>query len=398
LTDYVKLVSENVDAVTAATRAFGDLKLLQTALEKYIEQGSYYYSKKASSIEVDDSAFRVQVVSLAQANATRADFLAYNERVADARSLLDEVLHDDPTNVSAHETMGYLEFRQGHLDEARKWYEQAVKLDSQNFLADYYFAAISMNRSQLSADAEAQVESSLRAAIRLNPSFAPSYDRLAVFYGMRRRNLEEAHTLALTAVQLDPSYIGYRMNTANILLAMERGNDAVAVLQNTLKLAKSPAEVASVQNALQAAQQYQEAREQTEQDRQAAQGIQSTVPQGQSSAQATLGAAKQPVSDPQALPPPKEEPHGPRHEVKGTIKDVQCSLPAIMELKVEGDGRTLSLHSNNYFRIQFTAANYTPGGELHPCTDLEGMKAHVEFFEASGKSAEGQIFSIELRK
>jgi hypothetical protein len=69
-----------------------------------------------------------------------------------------------------------------------------------------------------------------------------------------------------------------------------------------------------------------------------------------------------------------------------------------MELKVEVEGRTFSLHSNNYFRIQFTAANFTPAGELHPCTDLEGMKGHVEFFEAAGKSAEGQIFSIELSK
>jgi hypothetical protein len=30
----MKLVSEKVDAVTAATRAFGDLKLLQSELEK----------------------------------------------------------------------------------------------------------------------------------------------------------------------------------------------------------------------------------------------------------------------------------------------------------------------------------------------------------------------------
>jgi hypothetical protein len=58
----------------------------------------------------------------------------------------------------------------------------------------------------------------------------------------------------------------------------------------------------------------------------------------------------------------------------------------------------LSLHSNNYFKIQYTAVNFTPAGELHPCTDLDGVKAHVEFFEASGKSVEGQIFSIELSK
>jgi tetratricopeptide (TPR) repeat protein len=384
LTDYAAAVSGGVDSVTAATRAFGDLKLLQAALEKYIGQGAYYYSK-AASIDVDDSAFKIQPLSPAQVDATRADFLAYSGRVSDARSLLDEVLREDPQNALAHETMGYLEFRQGHLNEARKCYEQAVGLDSQSFLAHYYFAAISMNQGQLSVDAERQVESSLRTAIKLNPSFAPSYDQLAVFYGMRRRNLEEAHTLCLNAVQLDPGNLHYRVNTANILLEMERGTDAIAVLTNAMSLAKTPDQVASVQNLLESARQYQSAREQEQQSTPA---IPPAVSQTQS-AQAMSSIAK---------PAAPEEPHGPRRGMKGTIRKVHCSQPAILELTVEGDGKTLSLHSNNYFKIQFSALGFTPSGELHPCTDLEGMKAHVEFFEATGKSVEGQISSIELSR
>jgi tetratricopeptide (TPR) repeat protein len=389
LNDYMKLVSEKIDPVTAGARAFGDLKLLQSELEKYIQIGKYYYSKRATSIQIDDTAFKVQALTLAQANAARADFLVYNQRIKDAKPLLESVLRDDPSNASAHETMGYLEFRQGNLAEARKWYEQAVKLNSQSFLAYYYFAAITMNGGQLDSDNKSQVENSLRTAIKLNPSFAPAYDQLAVFYGMRRENLDEAHTLVLNAVQLDPGNLHYRLSTANILLQMQRPTDAIAVLQNAASLAKTPDEVSSVQNLLEAAQQYQASRQQVQQSPEATQGIQSTGAQGQSSAQATLGNAKQPAP---------EEQHGPRHGVKGTIKDVQCSLPAIMQLKVEGDGKTLPLHSNNYFKIQFSALNFTPGGELHPCTDLEGMKANVEFFEASGKSTEGQIFSIELWK
>ena len=64
LNDYMKLVSEKVDPVTAGTRAFGDLKLLQSELEKYIQIGKYYYSKKATSIQIDDTAFKVQALSL----------------------------------------------------------------------------------------------------------------------------------------------------------------------------------------------------------------------------------------------------------------------------------------------------------------------------------------------
>jgi hypothetical protein len=215
-----------------------------------------------------------------------------------------------------------------------------------------------------------------------------------VFLEMQHKNLEEAHMLDLNAVSLDPGNLRYRLNTASILMQMEHGKDAIAVLQNATKLASSPEEVNSVQNLLESAQQYQAAREQMEQDRQVSRGVQSTFPQ----AEATLGDAKQLGSLPQALPPPKDEPHGPRRSVKGTIRNVQCSLPAIMRLKVEAEGKTISLRSNNYFKIPFTAVGFTPAGELHPCTELEGMKAHVEFFEASEKAAEGLIFFVELSK
>jgi tetratricopeptide (TPR) repeat protein len=398
LTDYAELVSQKVDPVTAGTRAFGDLKLLQVMLEKYVAQATFYQFKAPMSTALDDTAFTVQALSPTQADAVRADFLVYNQRVKDARSLLERVLREDPSNASAHETMGYLEFRESHLDEARKWYEKAVRLDSQSFLANYYFAAITMNGRQLNSEEKSQIENSLRTAIKLNPSFAPAYDQLVVFYGMQRQNLEEAHTLAIHAVQLDPGNLHYRLNTANILLQMERGKDAIAVLQNAMRLAKTPDEAIQVQNLLETAQQYQAAREQVEQDRQAGRETQSTYPQPESLDQPVSSDAKQSDSDPQLLRPPKEEARGPRRGMQGTIKYVQCSPPAIIKLKVEGEGRTLSLHSNNYFKIQFSASNYTPAGELHPCTDLEGMKAHVEFFEAAGKSAEGQIFSVELSK
>jgi tetratricopeptide (TPR) repeat protein len=388
LREYTELVSQKVDPVTAGTRAFGDLNQLQAALEKYVAQTTFFEFKGPLATEIDETTFKIQAMSPAQADAVRADFLVYDQRVKDAKPLLERVLQEDPSNASAHETMGYLEFRQGNLDEAKKWYAQAIKLNSQSFLAYYYFAAITMNAGGLDTETKPQVESSLRTAIKLNPSFAPPYDQLAVFFGTERENLEEAHTLILNAVQMDPGNLLYRLNTANILLEMERGTDAIAVLQNAMSLAKTPDQVASVQNLLESARQYQSAHEQMSQEQQSAPAIQSEVSQTQS-VKATSTAAE---------PSAPDERRGPRHGMKGTIRNVHCSQPAILELTVEGDGKTLSLHSSNYFKIQFSAIGFTPAGELHPCTDLEGMKAHVEFFEASGKSAEGQISSIELNK
>jgi predicted Zn-dependent protease len=342
---------------------------------------------------VDQSAFKVQALTLNQVDAVRADFLAYDDRTKDSRALLDRVLHDDPNNVGARETMGFLAFREGKLDEAQNWYEQAVKLDSQSFLAHYYFASIAMREGASSDDRQGQIENSLRAATRLNPDFAPAFDELAMFYGMHRKNLDEAHTLSLVAVQLDPSNVGYRLNAANVLMEMERPKDAIAVLQNAIKLATSQEQVASIQSHLESIRQYQSERERAEQaNRLASQEAASEVLL-ESSAPGT-----QPAAGAKALESLDDNRRGPRRTVQGTLKNVQCSEPATIRLRVEGAGKPVLLRSRNYYKIPFSALNFTPKSELSPCRDLEGMKAKVEFFAGANESAEGQIVSIELTK
>src|SRR6201999_3467844 len=120
--------------------------------------------------------------------------------------------------------------------------------DTQSFLAHYYFAIIAMREGASAGDRQTQIEASLRAAIKMNPSFAPAYDQLGAFLGIRHKNLEEAYTLSLQAVQLDPSNVGFRLNAANVLMQMERTKDAVTVLQNAIKLAVSPEQIASIQS------------------------------------------------------------------------------------------------------------------------------------------------------
>ena len=388
LTDYAKLVSNNVDPVTAATRAFGDLKLLENNLSQYISQGKFYYFKMPGAIEVDDTSFQVQAVTAAQADAIRADFLAYNQRPKDAHVLLDRVLKDEPNNVAAHETMGFLAFQEGKLDEAAHWYEQAVKLDSQSFLAHYYFAAIAM-RASVSGERAAQIEASLRSAIKLNPSFAPAFDQLANFYGIQHKNLEEAAMLNLTAIQLEPSNINFRLNRANIMLEKERPTDAIAVLQGALKVTDKPEEIHALQSQLQSIQQFQaaleaQARAYREDTENASSLEQSSVQEEQSS--------------PTERKQPELARRGPRRTVHGTLKNVQCAYPATMTLKVEGGKNPLGLRAANYYKVEYTASNFRPAGDLNPCKDLEGMKAKVDYFEGLGEGAEGQIISIELSK
>lgn len=387
LADYAGLLEKKTDPITAATQAFGDLKQLQSTLERYIRQASFTYFRAPIATEIDHTTFKATPLAASQADAMRADFLACNERVADARSLLDRVLKVDPKNVSARETLGYLEFRAGHLDQARNWYAQAVKLDFQSYIAHYYFAAISMNNAANPGD-NAAVESSLRAAIKLNPSFAPPFERLAAFEGMRRQNLEEAHMMALTAVSLDPANISYRMTTASVLMQMERGRDAVAVLREALRIAKTPQETAMVQNFLAQVENYATARQrQIEQISRMAEQPDARVDTNVSAGEIDLKA--------KAIEEPV--PKGPHHFMVGTLQNVHCNTPSI-NLTIDAKGKTVALHSGNYYKIGFTALGFTPTGDLNPCKDLEGKSAKVEYIESSATPPTAYVVAIEIHK
>lgn len=383
LTTYAQLLAENVDPVTAAVRAFGDLKQLQSALETYVRQGSFQYLRMAGSTDVDDSKFESRALAPAQADAARADFLAYNDRGADARALLEHVLQEDPNNVLAHETMGFLEFREQNIDAARNWYAQAVKLDSQSYLAHYYFASISM-KGALNEAEEAQVENSLRASIKLNPNFAPSYDRLGVFLAMHRDHYDEARLMELSAIQLDPTNLVYRMDTANILLRLGRGSDAVNVIRNAMHLTSSPQESAMAENFLMHAQEYVQFQDHK----------QSSAGEMNKEAGSVEASAK--VSETAHIQPNEPVPNGPHRFLTGVLSKVHCATPA-MDLDVTSGGTTLGLHANNYFKIEYSVLDVKLKGDLHPCADLEGRSAKVEYVESSKKNS-AALLSIEIHK
>jgi Tfp pilus assembly protein PilF len=381
--NYSDLLAKGTDPVTAAATAFGDLKKLQSELASYVNRNSYSYFKLTTTTEVDEAAFQTQPLTATQSDALRADFLAYNGRDADARALLEHILADDPKNASAHETMGFLEFRGGHLDEAGKDYDEATQLDSQNYLAYYYAGAIAMNRG-LAAGEEQQVEVNLRTAIKLNPNFAPTYDRLAALLGMGRRNLDEARMMELNAISMDPANVGYRLNMANILLEMNQWTNAINVLKLAEKLAKTPTEVQAVENLLMNAQMFASAQEERR--------SQKDTENAEVSVEEHAASMSTPLAQPDTFVA-----KGPHRFVTGTLKNVHCSMPQL-DLTVESSGKSLPLHADNSYKIEFSARGFTPQGDLNPCTDLEGRPAKVEYVESADAAVAARVIRIELHK
>jgi tetratricopeptide (TPR) repeat protein len=389
---YLHLVKQQADPTAAAEQAFGDLKKLQATLEDYIGHARYmYFHMNSAAAPIDPTLLKVTPLTDPQADAIRADFLACNGRGDDARTILAAVLKADPNNEQALETMGYIELRAGHHEEAKKWYGQAIALDPQSCLAQYYFGWLSL----VGGNTGDEVENSLRAAIKLNPRFAPAYDSLAMLYGRRHEKLDEAHMLNLQAVQLAPSNVNYRLDTANILMEQERYDDSLQVLRAAAAIARSPLEVDVVERVIKQVQQ-QEAQMEEARRRPPEAQIQTTViTQAPGSNQANNALANGVDSKPKH---PTETPHGQMHVARGVIRGVTCSYPAILSLRVESGTRKVSLYNNNYYKVDYSAANFTPRGDVHPCDDLEGTKAEVEYFATADKSVDGQIVGIMMIK
>ena len=323
-------------------------------------------------------------LSQVDADIDRAEILALVQREKESREIIAAILKADPSNVRAMETMGGIELHSGNMQAARQWYGEAVKLDSKSYLANYTFASISMRSGGGEA---AEIESSFRAAIQLNPKFAPAYDGLAAFLVMHHSNLVEGLSLANNAVKLDPGNLYFRMNAANVASSMGRYADAITMLQAASKLARNRSQAEVVQMRIDELNQVQQAQA------------------GNTRVEFVVNGEAQPktqqvteVVDVKSAPKHPDQAGGPKHSLVGVVGQVTCSYPSVLEFEVEGVKSRVKVYSNDFTKIDFTVVGLTFNGSMNPCKDLNGMKAQVQYAETSDKSVDGQVFAIELRK
>ena len=66
--------------------------------------------------------------------------------------------------------------------------------------------------------------------------------------------------------------------------------------------------------------------------------------------------------------------------------------------KVATPGKSLTLYSNNFFKIPFSTLGYLAKDDLSPCTQIDGMRANIVYGEVTDGRVAGQIESVELVK
>ncbi len=242
LARYLHLVQDDVNSVEAARRAFGDLDELQEKLEDYISSGKMRRGLRIDApAKIDEATYPARKLTPAESAAVRGSFLVASNRPYEAQDFLEEALRLDPKNALAHESMGYLEFRRNKRELAKRWFEDAVGLGTESYISLYYYAVLATENVE-DTDAWARAERSLKRAIEINPLFGPGYGQLAYEYVRRRENLEEAIGTAQRSMELEPQNVIYLVNTGELLLRLNRVDEARQVGERVVAVATTTAE------------------------------------------------------------------------------------------------------------------------------------------------------------
>jgi tetratricopeptide (TPR) repeat protein len=377
LLDFAAALGRGESTDTAAAKALGDISKLQSNLSKYVGKSSFSFYQMKAPAELPPADLSARSISDAEANAYRGGFFAIRGRTLEAKAMLEEATQLDPNLALTYQNLALTQFFNGERDAALASASKAISLDSKNAVTRYLRAYLVTHGSGTRDDT--QVEADLRESIALNPNFAPPYGQLAWFLAERNQNLPEALAFGQKAVTLEPANTSYQLDLAQVLVHMQRYDEAQRLAARARDGASDPQQRAHVEeflNYMQRVREYQAQRP------------------AASSAQRTQGDST--ASGSRMTRPSRAEPTV-STKIEGKVKEVVCDGK---EMKITLTVREVDfdLHARDYSRVSFSEGTPFESGKFDPCTQLSGHDAEFTFIMVENKPYDGEIQSVEIEK
>ncbi len=386
LSHFLQAFEKTGDQISAAAQSFGDLKKFAKQIENYVRQSQFHYARIKAPTELGDKDFAVRTLSAAETSALRGDFHVSMGRFTEAKALLDRAVQLDPRLPAAHESLGYYNMRKGDAEGAAKEFEEAVRLDSHSFYALYFHALLAARTGRYDAKTASEIQSSLEKAVKINPNFAPAYSALASFYLLKPETREQALAAALRAAQLEPGDLRYAMHLGEVLLLLNREEDAKALAARIQKAAKTTEEIAMAQSFQSRVENYQPF----------SPALAAEPDDGVAPAQITRRERKN-THDPEQSPPPTTAPAAPRiYSMFGRIGELSCAASREDTLTLSMSGITMRLHVTDAEKIEYTARGKSSNAAANPCAQWKGRSAQVSYTLTPGGSYDGEVTAISF--
>ena len=247
LIKFLQLRNQDVPLEQAFQQAFGmPFEAMEKDLRNYVKQDRYnlvqgQFDKK---IELDTNV-EVTPLTEAESQAYLGDLLLHSNR-KDAYTYLQKALKLDPNLGMAHASLGMAYFREGKVDEAHASLERAVGLNSQNYLAHYYYAFTLSRQSPegqpgsgYTPEVSAKIKTHLQQAIKLRPDYLESYNLLAFVSLVTGEGLNEAIDSLKSALKVSPGRDDFSFTLAQLYARLGDYKTSRQMLEQVAKSANA---------------------------------------------------------------------------------------------------------------------------------------------------------------
>jgi tetratricopeptide (TPR) repeat protein len=393
LLEFIRLLqTTNISEDEAATRAFGDLKILERNLRNYVNLHAYYHYQIPAKLSMKEDQYAVRTLSLAESLALRGEVLVHSDRLDEAKTMLEQALQLDSRSAQANEGMGLLFMRRKDQAQAMKYFAAAAELDSKSLLSHLYASQLAWERDDLTT-----AENHLRKALAISPNYLPACKNLSRLL-LRQEKMQEALELAQKVAELEPAEMFNRIHVGRILISMEKYDEAEQLARNLLAIARNDVDRKEIEGLLDSIKTHQEMifREQKR-----AEAVKEQLRQIEEQRQKDTELAKQRQEEIETRrPQAKAEPikTGPAGKVKGTIRSVKCSYPSIMDIVIDAGGKQQKLRAQNYYQVDYWAVDASGKEGFEPCEELEGKRVQIEFLSVTGQEFSGLIKTVAIEK
>jgi Flp pilus assembly protein TadD len=336
---------------------------------RYWATGNWKFFRLPMPAGIESAGYIAKPLAMPDAKAVLADMHLHSPDYQEkAVAEFEEVLKLQPDNPAALRGLGYAYLMKRDFPRAGVYFTKATQHDSNDPRVLYYSGLLAqMEGGQAFGGGATQlalVQKNLEKSIALDPEFADAYSVLAFTYMSEGNNAQALNTMG-KAVVLNPGNEQYRFNLAQLYLANQKVDPALAILEQ-LKNSSNPGVSAKASQSLTQAQAFKQ-----------------TMLEGQRPGNSI---ARQPSAEATAASPPIFDPEQtaqkdlpPVRFLKGKVTAVDCSAPpgAVLtvlagaktwKLQVKDSGHVVVIGADNFscaWKDQSVAVNYRATGETN---------------------------------
>jgi tetratricopeptide (TPR) repeat protein len=374
--------SKHVPVEAAIQQAFGmSPAQFDRALSGYISSGQYKSYAIRTPANISSNNYTVTPMSAAASNAVLADIHLHSPDYREqGLSEFKDILKSDPNNAAAYRGLGYGYLQKQDFAQAAEYFKQASALDSKDPLVHYYNALLMSREGNYGRGADlATMTKELETSISLDPGFADSYALLA-FAQSASGDPAKALATMRKALTISPRNETYLFNLANLYLANQQPDQAIALLQ-PLQASGNPEVASHAAAALEQAQQFREMVKDGTAVYRPGKVLQRVENSGsEDDADNTTAISPEPAAKAPNLSATKY--------VRGVLTNVDCSTPPFATLTVVSGAKTWKM------KVADTSHAILIGAHEFNCA---WVKKKVALNYRPTSEGEGNVISLEIQ-